>query len=186
MSAPWASHGGLISHYDSLVCSGSLQEDDQQRAALLQLEQLNRVMTDYTNIPSNEKEDNTQEVWVYMCQTEQCNLWMFTVKKKLSSLTFSQTPALALCHCLICCGTVVCRSKQLQPVCVCGVESGRKDQTKHLLDNSTAPYWVRTPHLSLASVMRGRHCLGKRFPAPHSIWGNKHKHVQRCALVLII
>ncbi len=74
MSAPWAAHGGLISYYDSLVCSGSLQEDDQQRAALLQLEQLNRVMTDYTNIPSNEKEDNTQEVWVYMCQTEQCNL----------------------------------------------------------------------------------------------------------------
>ncbi len=224
MSAPWAAHGGLISHYDSLVCSGSLQEDDQQRAALLQLEQLNRVMTDYTNIRillpqpkdclhsqptselknstskanfcspqekmSNEKEDgdvdNTQEVWVYMCKTEQCNLWMFTVKKKLSSPTFSQTPALALCHCLICCGTVVCRSKQLQPVCVCGVESGRKDQTKHLLDNSTAPYWVRTPHLSLASVMRGRHCLGKRFPAPLLIWGNKYKHVQRCALVLII
>lgn len=158
MSAPWAAHGGLISHYDSLVCSGSLREDDQQRAALLQLEQLNRVMTDYTNIPilvaqpkdclhsqptselknntskvnlcspqekmSNEKEDrdvdNTQEVCFYMCQTEQCNLWMFTVKKKLSSPTFSQIPALALCHCLICCGTVVCRSKQLQPVCVCG------------------------------------------------------------------
>lgn len=112
MSAPWAAHGGLISHYESLVCSGSLQEDDQQRAALLQLEQLNRVMTDYTNIPillpqpkdclhsqptselknntskanlcspqekmSNEKEDgdvdNTREVWVYMCHTEQCNL----------------------------------------------------------------------------------------------------------------
>uniref|UniRef100_A0A672PBR3 Lactation elevated protein 1 homolog B-like n=1 Tax=Sinocyclocheilus grahami TaxID=75366 RepID=A0A672PBR3_SINGR len=51
ISAPWAAHGGLISHYDSLVCSGSLQEDDQQRAALRQLEQLNRVMTDYTNIP---------------------------------------------------------------------------------------------------------------------------------------
>ncbi|XP_016391445.1 lactation elevated protein 1 homolog B-like [Sinocyclocheilus rhinocerous] len=89
-SAPWAVHSGLISHYDSLVLSGSLREDAQQRAALLQLGQLNRVMTDYTNIPillpqpkdclqsqptselenkvnSNEKEDrdvnDTQEVW---------------------------------------------------------------------------------------------------------------------------
>uniref|UniRef100_A0A673JHR8 AFG1 like ATPase b n=1 Tax=Sinocyclocheilus rhinocerous TaxID=307959 RepID=A0A673JHR8_9TELE len=50
-SAPWAVHSGLISHYDSLVLSGSLREDAQQRAALLQLGQLNRVMTDYTNIP---------------------------------------------------------------------------------------------------------------------------------------
>ncbi|XP_043075225.1 lactation elevated protein 1 homolog B isoform X3 [Puntigrus tetrazona] len=51
LSAPWAAHGRLISHYDSLVRSRSLQGDDQQRAALLQLAQLNRVMTDYTNIP---------------------------------------------------------------------------------------------------------------------------------------
>ncbi|XP_026146582.1 lactation elevated protein 1 homolog B [Carassius auratus] len=51
VSAPWAAHGGLIRHYDRLVCSGSLREDDKQRVALLQLEQLNRVMTDYTNIP---------------------------------------------------------------------------------------------------------------------------------------
>lgn len=51
MSAPWAAYGRLISHYDSLVRSGSLQEDTQQRAALLQLEQLNQEMTDYTNIP---------------------------------------------------------------------------------------------------------------------------------------
>ncbi len=213
MSAPWAAHGGLISHYDSLVCSGSLQEDDQQRAALLQLEQLNRVMTDYTNIPillpqpkdclhsqpTSELKNNTSKVNLAVlkkrCQMKKKTEMLTTHKrygficakrssaiceclqwrKKLSSPNFSQTPALALCHCLICCGTVVCRSKQLQPVCVCGGGEWEEDQTKHLLDHSTAPYWVRKPHLSLASVMRGRHCLGKRFPAPLSIWGNKHK-----------
>ncbi|KAI7799629.1 lactation elevated protein 1 homolog B [Triplophysa rosa] len=41
----------LLSRYDSLVCSASLREDAQQRTALYQLEQLNRVMKDYNNIP---------------------------------------------------------------------------------------------------------------------------------------
>lgn len=59
-SAPWAACVGLISHYDSLVRSGSLREDTQQRAALLQLEQLNRVMTDYTNIPIPRPKDCSQ------------------------------------------------------------------------------------------------------------------------------
>ncbi|XP_048062960.1 lactation elevated protein 1 homolog B [Megalobrama amblycephala] len=59
-SAPWAARVGLVSHYDSLVRSGSLREDTQQRAALLQLEQLNRVMTDYTNIPIPRPKDCSQ------------------------------------------------------------------------------------------------------------------------------
>lgn len=50
-SAPWPVYGRLITHYDSLVHSGSLRKDPQQRAALLQLEELTRVLTDYTNIP---------------------------------------------------------------------------------------------------------------------------------------
>ncbi|KAK7132926.1 hypothetical protein R3I94_014973 [Phoxinus phoxinus] len=50
-SAPRAGRVGLVSHYDRLVRSGSLRDDAQQRDALLQLEQLNRVMTGYTNIP---------------------------------------------------------------------------------------------------------------------------------------
>ncbi|NP_001020653.2 lactation elevated protein 1 homolog B [Danio rerio] len=50
-SAPWPVYGRLVTHYDSLVHSGSLQKDPQQRTALLQLEELTRVLTDYTNIP---------------------------------------------------------------------------------------------------------------------------------------
>ncbi|KAK2884117.1 hypothetical protein Q8A67_017754 [Cirrhinus molitorella] len=51
VSAPWATHSRLISHYDSLVHFGSLRKDAQQRSVLLQLEQLHTVMKDYTNIP---------------------------------------------------------------------------------------------------------------------------------------
>ncbi|XP_051954387.1 lactation elevated protein 1 homolog B isoform X1 [Xyrauchen texanus] len=53
LSGPWAAHrhSGLVSHYESLVQSGSLRKDAQQRAALFQLEQLNGVMGAYTNIP---------------------------------------------------------------------------------------------------------------------------------------
>ncbi|TRY99196.1 hypothetical protein DNTS_001993 [Danionella cerebrum] len=43
--------GGLIRRYESLICSGSLREDPQQRAALLQLEHLTKVISDYTNLP---------------------------------------------------------------------------------------------------------------------------------------
>ncbi|XP_030626702.1 lactation elevated protein 1 homolog B [Chanos chanos] len=42
---------GLLDHYDSLVRSGTLNQDIQQRAALCQLERLQTVMTGYTNIP---------------------------------------------------------------------------------------------------------------------------------------
>ncbi|XP_055041927.2 lactation elevated protein 1 homolog B isoform X1 [Misgurnus anguillicaudatus] len=53
LSAPCCAHerSVLVKHYDSLVRSASLREDAQQRAALSQLEQLKRVMTDYNNIP---------------------------------------------------------------------------------------------------------------------------------------
>ncbi|CAM4694391.1 unnamed protein product [Leuciscus chuanchicus] len=59
-SAPRAARVGLVSHYDSLVLSGSLREDTEQRAALLQLEQLNRVMTGYTNTPIPQPKDCSQ------------------------------------------------------------------------------------------------------------------------------
>ncbi|XP_051510891.1 lactation elevated protein 1 homolog B-like [Myxocyprinus asiaticus] len=53
LSGSWAAprHSGLVSHYESLVRTGSLRKDAQQRAALFQLEQLNGVMAAYTNIP---------------------------------------------------------------------------------------------------------------------------------------
>ncbi|XP_056619741.1 lactation elevated protein 1 homolog B [Triplophysa dalaica] len=52
----------VLSRYDSLVCSASLREDAQQRTALYQLEKLNRVMTDYNNIP------------MYLPPPKDCNL----------------------------------------------------------------------------------------------------------------
>lgn len=119
-------------------------------------------------IMSNEKEyrdvNDTQEVW-FVCQTEQCLLSMFTVKKKLSSPTFRQTPALALGHCLIWCRPVICRSKPLQPVCVCGGGEWEERQDQAVAGSQHSPLLSQdTPPIPLFSN-EGSSLSGREIPS---------------------
>ncbi|XP_062858534.1 lactation elevated protein 1 homolog B [Trichomycterus rosablanca] len=51
-------HNGPVPHYEELVRSGLLHEDNQQRAALQQLDNLHREMTGYNNLPFSLRKSN--------------------------------------------------------------------------------------------------------------------------------
>lgn len=68
--------------------------------------------------------------------------------------TFIQTGALVLWHCLMCRGTVVCRSKKLQPVCVYLFVCGGGE-------------WEERPDLALAGSQHGPLLSQDTPPIPH-------------------
>lgn len=116
---------------------------------------------------SNEKEDrdvnDTQEVWLVCAKLSsafcQCLQW------RKSSPTFSQTPTLALCHCLICCWPVICRSKQLQPVCVCGGGEWEERPDQAFAGSQHSPLLSQdTPPIPLFSN-EGSPLSGKKIPS---------------------